>query len=140
MSAAREPMQPNAYDYAVIGSGSAGGVVAARLSENGKYKVLCLEAGEKGAKYIWSRPPAGVVFMIYNPTVNWRYYAEPHESYGNRKLYVPRGKLLGGSSALNAISPSRAIDLVAPTSLPAVFFMCRLFSSTHRHTHATLLT
>ena len=80
-------MQPNMYDYVVIGSGSAGGIVAARLSENAKYKVLCLEAGEKGAKYIWSRPPAGVVFMIDNPTVNWRYYAEPHESYGNRKLY-----------------------------------------------------
>ncbi len=100
-------MQPNMYDYVVIGSGSAGGIVAARLSENAKYKVLCLEAGEKGAKYVWSRPPAGVVFMIDNPTVNWRYYAEPHESYGNRKLYVPRGKLLGGSSALNAIVYNR---------------------------------
>ena len=85
-----EHMQPNSYDFIVIGSGSSGGVVASRLSESGKYKVACLEAGEKGANYIWSRPPAGVVFMIDNPAVNWRYYSEPSESHGNRPLYVPR--------------------------------------------------
>jgi choline dehydrogenase len=103
----REDMQSNAYDFIVVGSGSGGGVVASRLSENGKYKVLCLEAGEEGANYIWSRPPAGVVYMIDNPAVNWRYQSEPHESHGNRPIYVPRGKLLGGSSALNAIVYNR---------------------------------
>jgi choline dehydrogenase len=94
-------MQPVTYDYIVIGSGSAGGVVAGRLSEGGKYKVLCLEAGTKGANYIWSRPPAGTVFLIDNPAVNWRYYSEPDEGHGNRPIYVPRGKMLGGSSSMN---------------------------------------
>lgn len=100
-------MQSKSYDYIVVGSGSAGGVVAARLSESGKYTVLCLEAGEKGARYIWTRPPMGVAFMINNPVVNWRYQSEPGESHGNRSLYVPRGKVLGGSSAINGIVYNR---------------------------------
>lgn len=99
------------YDYAVIGAGSAGGVIAGRLSESGKYKVLCLEAGEKGPDYIWSKPPAGSVYMIDNPTVNWRYHSEPHESYANRRLYVARGKLLGGTSAINGMIYSRGLPL-----------------------------
>lgn len=94
-------MSSAAYDYIVIGSGSAGGVLVGRLSENGKYRVLCLEAGVKGPGYIWSRPPAATAFMIDNPVVNWRYRSEPDESVGNRDLYVPRGKMLGGSSSIN---------------------------------------
>lgn len=101
-------MPANSYDFIVVGSGSAGGVLAARLSEDGKYSVLCLEAGEKGANYIWTRPPMGVAFMINNPVVNWRYQSEPHESHGNRSLYVPRGKVLGGSSAINGMIYNRA--------------------------------
>ena len=89
------------YDYIVVGSGSAGGIVAARLSENGKYRVLCLEAGEKGSEYIFTKPPAGAAYLIDNPKVNWRYYSEPDESHGGRQIYVPRGKMLGGSSAIN---------------------------------------
>jgi len=99
--------QPDYYDYVVIGSGSAGAVVATRLSENRKFKVLCLEAGEKGANYIWSRPPAGAAFMIDNPAVNWRYFSEPNETHGNRAIYVPRGKILGGSSAINGLIYNR---------------------------------
>jgi choline dehydrogenase len=94
-------MQTVTYDFIVIGSGSAGGVVASRLSESGKYKVLCLEAGAKDESYIWSKPPAGTVFLIDNPAVNWRYYSEPHEGHGNRPIYVPRGKMIGGSSSIN---------------------------------------
>ena len=75
--------------------------MASRLSENGRHSVLCLEAGEMGAGYIWSRPPAGTVFLIDNPAVNWRYSSEPHESTGGRRIYVPRGKMLGGSSSIN---------------------------------------
>jgi choline dehydrogenase len=100
-------MNSDTYDFIVIGSGSSGGVLANRLSESGRYKVLCLEAGHKGAHYIWTRAPLGVVYMIDNPAVNWRYQSEPHESHGNRPIYVPRGKLLGGSSAINAIVYNR---------------------------------
>jgi choline dehydrogenase len=104
-------MNPTSYDFIVIGSGSAGGVVAARLSESGKYSVLCLEAGEKGANYIWSRPPLGVVFMVDNPEVDWRYESDPDPSHGNRRIAVPRGKMLGGSSAINAIVYNRGQKL-----------------------------
>jgi len=94
-------MADNEFDYIVIGSGSAGGAVLGRLSENGRFKVLCLEAGTKGAKYIWTRPPAGAANLVDNPAANWRYQSESHEGHGNRQIYVPRGKILGGSSAIN---------------------------------------
>ena len=100
-------MPPDTYDYIVVGSGSAGGVLAARLSESGKYKVLCLEAGTKGAKYIWARPPGGSLFLFDDPKVNWCYYSEPGETHGNRPLYVPRGKMLGGSSSINGMVVNR---------------------------------
>lgn len=94
-------MANEVYDFIVIGSGSAGGIVASRLAESGKCTVLCLEAGKKGPGYIYSRPPAGTKYLVDNPEVNWRYYSEPHECTGNRPIYVPRGKMLGGSSSIN---------------------------------------
>ena len=68
------------YDFIVVGSGSAGGAITGRLSENAKYKVLCLEAGEKGSGYIWSRPPAAVGRMYENPVVNWCYPSQTKAS------------------------------------------------------------
>ncbi|RYE50100.1 MAG: FAD-binding protein, partial [Hyphomicrobiales bacterium] len=65
------------YDYIVVGAGSAGAVVATRLSENGQYNVLLLEAGTEGSNFFWSRVPAGVAKMIDNPAVNWCYTSEP---------------------------------------------------------------
>ena len=91
------------FDYIVVGSGSAGGIIAARLSENGKHSVLCLEAGEKDENYFWSKIPAASAFLFDDPKANWRYWSEPHERYGDRPLYVPRGKILGGSSAINGM-------------------------------------
>ncbi|MBB6469136.1 choline dehydrogenase [Aminobacter lissarensis] len=96
-------MTSDVFDFIVVGSGSAGGVVAARLSESGKYKVLCLEAGTKGANYIWSIPPAGSLMMVENPTVNWCDHAEANGTVAGRELFVPRGKLLGGTSAINGV-------------------------------------
>ena len=94
-------MSAKTYDYIVIGSGSGGAVVATRLSESGKYSVLCLEAGTQNEHYIWSRSPIGGAFMIHNPKVNWNDFSEPNASHGNRPIHVPHGKILGGSSAIN---------------------------------------
>jgi choline dehydrogenase len=104
-------MQSKVYDFIVVGSGSAGGIVASRLSEDGKYTVLCLEAGVKGPNYIWSRPPLGVVFLVDNPAVDWRYESEPDPTHANRRIAVPRGKMLGGSSSINAIVYNRGQKL-----------------------------
>ncbi|WP_417725157.1 GMC family oxidoreductase [Salipiger sp.] len=99
------------FDFIVVGSGSAGGVVAARLSESGKYSVLCLEAGEKGENYIFSIPPLGNAYMIDNPAVSWCYTSDPGASIANRSLAVPRGKLLGGSSAINGTTYNRGLKI-----------------------------
>jgi choline dehydrogenase len=87
------------YDYIVIGAGSAGAVVASRLSADQRNKVLLLEAGP--ASHPWSRIPIGYARLINNPTANWLYSAEPEASTNGRNLAVPRGKMLGGSSSIN---------------------------------------
>ena len=90
------------YDYIIIGAGSAGCVLANRLSESGRHKVLLLEAGPDREGF-WVRTPAGVSFLFLNPAINWMYHsaAEPH--LDNRQIYQPRGKLMGGSSAINGM-------------------------------------
>jgi len=95
------------YDYVVVGSGSSGGVLAARLSENGKYTVLCLEAGTKTENYFWTRIPAGTAMTIVNPTANWCRHAKLNEALGHRSLYVPGGKIVGGTSTINGLIFSR---------------------------------
>src|SRR5579863_2978655 len=91
-----------AYDYIVVGAGSAGAVVANRLSADPRNKVLLLEAGP--ASHSWSRIPIGYARLITNPTANWLYSSEPELNTNGRKLPVPRGKLLGGSSAINGMA------------------------------------
>ena len=91
------------YDYIVVGSGSAGAVLANRLSASGEYTVLCLEAGTEGSNYFWSRVPIGMAKLIDNPAVNWVYESEPDAGSGGRKIPVPRGKMLGGSSSINGM-------------------------------------
>ena len=87
------------YDYIVVGAGSAGAAVANRLSANPRHSVLLLEAGP--ASHPWSRIPIGYARLIANPAVNWLYAAEPEANTNGRKLAVPRGKMLGGSSSIN---------------------------------------
>ena len=93
----------SAYDYIVVGAGSAGAVVASRLSESGAWRVLLLEAGTEGSNFFWSRVPVGVAKMIDNPAVNWCYSSEPDEGSGGRRIEVPRGRMLGGSSSINGM-------------------------------------
>ena len=91
------------YDYIVVGAGSSGATVAARLSESGAHRVLLLEAGTEGSGYFWSRIPVGVSKMIEHPAVNWCFSSEPDEGSGGRRIEVPRGKMLGGSSSINGM-------------------------------------
>ena len=89
------------YDYIVVGAGSAGAVAAYRLAESGKHTVLLLEAGRES--HPWSRIPVGFAKLIDNPAANWLYSSEPDEGSGGRRIPVPRGKLLGGSSSINGM-------------------------------------
>jgi choline dehydrogenase len=90
------------YDFIVIGAGSAGCVVASRLSESGRHRVLLLEAGPSDRR-LWVQIPIGYGKTFYDPRVNWMYRTEPIPGFGDRINYWPRGKLLGGSSSVNAM-------------------------------------
>lgn len=92
------------FDYVIVGGGSAGSVLAARLSEDGVTRVCLLEAGG-GGDHILIRAPAGVVGMLpgYGKISNWAYQTVPQAGLNGRRGYQPRGKALGGSSAINAM-------------------------------------
>jgi choline dehydrogenase len=90
------------YDFIVVGAGSAGAALANRLSADPKNKVLLLEAG--AADHPWTHLPVAYAKLIANPAANWLYSAEPEPTTNGRRLPVPRGKLLGGSSAINGLA------------------------------------
>ena len=90
------------YDYIVVGAGSAGAVVASRLSEDPRNRVLLLEAGP--ASHFWARIPIGYAKLIANPVANWLYTSEPEPNTNGRRLSVPRGRILGGSSSINGLA------------------------------------
>ncbi len=94
-------MESRVFDYIVVGAGSAGSVLANRLSANPKFRVLVLEAGRES--HPWSRVPVGFAKLIENPAANWLYSSEPEAGTGQRRVPVPRGKLLGGSSSINGM-------------------------------------
>ena len=90
------------FDYIIVGAGSAGCVLAHRLSEKPNTRVLLLEAGGRD----WNpfiHMPAGLAKLAQFGSVNWGYYTEPEAALGERRLYWPRGKVLGGSSSINAM-------------------------------------
>ena len=90
------------FDYIIIGAGSAGCVLANRLSANPKNKVLLLEAGGKDS-YPWIHIPVGYYKTMHNPKVDWCFNTEKDESMNNRSIRYPRGKTLGGSSSINGL-------------------------------------
>ena len=90
------------YDYIIIGAGSAGCVLANRLSENLNNKVALIEAGGKD-NYPWIHIPVGYFKTMHNPSVDWCYKTEPDETMNGRSIRYPRGKTLGGSSSINGL-------------------------------------
>ncbi len=88
-------------DFLVVGAGSAGCVVASRLSETGAHVVL-LEAGPKDS-HPWIHIPAGILKLLYHPTLNWNFASQPEPGTNGRSIHWPRGKTLGGSSSINGM-------------------------------------
>ncbi len=91
-----------AFDFIVTGAGSAGAAVAARLSENGRHRVLLLEAGPAD-KSPWIHIPLGFAKTYVDERVNWKFESAPQGQLNNRRIYVPRGKTLGGTSSINGM-------------------------------------
>ena len=90
------------FDYVIVGAGSAGCVLAHRLSEDPDCRVALLEAGGRD-KNMWIHVPVGFAKTLNDPTVNWLYETEPDEKTRNRPIPIPRGKVLGGSSSINGM-------------------------------------
>lgn len=94
------------YDYVIVGAGSAGCVLANRLSADPAVQVCLLEAGPRDSSP-FIRMPIGILFLMMSKTLNWRYHTEPQAQLNGRKLFWPRGKTLGGSSSSNAMIYTR---------------------------------
>jgi len=93
-------------DYIIIGAGSAGSVLADRLTASGRHRVTVIEAGSSDRR-LFVHMPLGYGKLYYNPAVNWRYETEPDPGFGGRSDYWPRGRILGGSSSINAMVYTR---------------------------------
>src|SRR6516162_9418058 len=90
------------YDYVIVGAGSAGCVLANRLTTSGKHSVLLLEAGPADSN-IWIHVPLGYGKLFKEKSVNWMYQTEPEPGLNGRQVFQPRGKVLGGSSSINGL-------------------------------------
>jgi len=90
------------FDYIIVGGGTAGCVLANRLTESGRHRVLLLEAGGEPSGF-WIPIPAGFSKLLVNEKWNWRFWSEPEEATNNRKIAIPRGRGLGGSTLINGM-------------------------------------
>ena len=90
------------YDYIIVGAGSAGCVLANRLTANGRHRVLLLEAGPRDTDF-WIHVPLGYGKLFTRTDVNWAYEGEPEPNLNGRRVFTPRGKVLGGSSSINGL-------------------------------------
>ena len=90
------------FDYIILGAGSAGCVLANRLSENPALDVHVLEAGPMDHK-LMIHIPAGVYNVYKDPSINWNYTSEPEAECDDRRIDLPRGKVIGGSSSINSM-------------------------------------
>lgn len=90
------------YDYIIVGAGSAGCILANRLSEATQDSVLLLEAGGTDDSLRF-KVPIGFLYTYYNEDCNWMYYSQPEAALGARTIYCPRGKVQGGSGSINAL-------------------------------------
>ena len=89
-------------DFVVVGAGSAGCVLANRLTESGRHRVVLIEAGPRD-RHVWIHVPLGYGKLFKDKRVNWLYESEPQAELGGRVVYQPRGKVLGGSSSINGL-------------------------------------
>ncbi len=96
------------FDYIVVGAGSAGCVLANRLSEGGVYTVALLESGGSDARF-WVKVPLGYAINVANPALNWGYRTEADAGLNDRAIVWPRGRLIGGSSSINAMTYMRGL-------------------------------
>ena len=95
-------MSEESFDYVIVGAGSAGCVLAARLTEDGRHSVLLLEYGGSD-RSLWIQMPSALSIPMNMERYDWRYYTEPEPQLNNRRLHTPRGKVLGGSSSINGL-------------------------------------
>jgi len=102
MTRSTSPASSEEFDYIIVGAGSAGCVLANRLSASGAHTVLLLEAGPRDTNP-WIHVPLGYGLLFRNKTVNWMYQTEPEPGLEGRSVFQPRGKVLGGSSSINGL-------------------------------------
>ena len=98
----------NNFDIIIIGAGSAGSILASKLSENKKFKILILESGPKDY-HPMIKIPLGYGMTFYNKEINWNFYSKAQKQLNDREIYMPRGKVLGGSGSINAMVYTRGL-------------------------------
>ncbi len=97
---------PQTFDYVIVGAGAAGAILAHRLSEDRQASVCLLEAGP-GDWHPWLHIPAGFIKVLFNPAFTWQFSSEPHEQTLGRRVPLPQGRVLGGSSSVNGLVYNR---------------------------------